>query len=73
MWKPPKGHASIEVFLSRFEKELFSDDKSESTQINLSAEEWKALRGLPADKIIVIKWADKGCSGVVKVIIFMKS
>ena len=65
MWKPPKGHASLEVFLSRFEKELFSDDISESTQSNLSAEEWKALRGLAADKTIVIKGADKGSSVVV--------
>ena len=23
VWKPPKGHASLEVFLSRLEKELF--------------------------------------------------
>ena len=34
------------VFLSRLEKELLSDDISEPTQSNLSAEEWKALRGL---------------------------
>ena len=65
VWKPPKGHPSLEVFLSRLEKELFSDDISESTQSNLSAEEWKALRGLAADKSIVIKGADKGSSVVV--------
>ena len=53
------------MFLSRLEKELFSDDISESTQSNLSAEEWKALRGLAADKTIVIKGADKGSSVVV--------
>ena len=53
--KTPKGHASLQVFLSRLEKELFSDDISESTQSNLSAEEWKALRSLAADKTIVIK------------------
>ena len=47
------------MFLSRFEKELFSNDISESTQSNLSAEEWKALRGLAADKTIVIKGADQ--------------
>ena len=46
----------------RVEKELFSDDISESTQSNLSAEEFKALRGLAADKTIVIKAADKGSS-----------
>ena len=30
--KPPKVHASLEVFLSRLEKELFSDNISKSTQ-----------------------------------------
>ena len=65
VWKPPKGHASLEVFLNRLEKELFSDDISESTQSNLSDEEWKALRGLAADKTIVIKGADKGSLVVV--------
>ena len=44
-WKLPKGHANLEVFLIRLKKELFSDDISESTQSNLSAEEWKTLRG----------------------------
>ena len=65
VWKPPKGHASLEVFLSRPEKELFSDDISESIKSNLSAEEWKVLRGLAADKTIVIKGADKSSSVVV--------
>ena len=51
--------------MSRFEKELFSNGISESTQSNLSAEEWKALRGLAADQTIVIKEADKGSSVVV--------
>ena len=44
-----------ENHLSRLEKKLFSDDISEPTQSNLSAEKWKALRGLVADKTIVIK------------------
>ena len=48
-------HASLEVFPSRLEKELFSDDISESTQTNLSTEKRKTLRGLAADKIYVIK------------------
>ena len=52
------------MFSSRFEKALFSDDISESTQSDLSAEEWKALRGFVADKTIFIKGADK-CSSVV--------
>ena len=63
--KLPKGHASLEVFLSGLEKELFSDDISESTESNLSAEEWKALRSLATDKTIVKKGAEKGCSLVV--------
>ena len=63
--KPPKSHASLEVFLSKLEKELFSDDISDSTQSNLSVEEWKALRGLAADKTVVIRGADKGSSVVV--------
>ena len=53
------------MLLSRFEKELFSDHVSESTQNSLSAEEWKVFRGLAADKTIVIKRADKGSSVVV--------
>ena len=60
-----QSHASYELFLSRLEKELFSDDISDSTQSNVSVEEWKALRGLAADKIIVIRGADKGSSVVV--------
>ena len=53
------------MFLSRLEKLLFSDDVSESTQNNFSAEESKALRGLAADKTIVIKGADKSSAVVV--------
>ena len=53
------------MFLSRLEKLLFSDDVSESTQNNFSAEESKALRGLAADKTIVIKGADRSSAVVV--------
>ena len=56
------------MFLSRLEKELLSDDLSESTQRSLSAEEWKTLRGLAADETtvkVLLKGADKGCSVVV--------
>ena len=48
----------LKNFLSRLQKEMFSDDISESTQSNLSAEECKTWRGLAADKTIVIKGAD---------------
>ena len=42
-----------------------SDDISESTDSNLSAEEWKTLRGLAADKTIATKGANKRSSVVV--------
>ena len=35
-WKHPKGHASLELFLSRVEQELLSDEMNDSTQSNLS-------------------------------------
>ena len=38
-WKSPKGHASLEVFLSCAEKDLSSDEMNDSTQSNLSWEE----------------------------------
>ena len=61
-WKRPKGHASLEVFLSRVEKELFSDEINDSTQSNHSGDEWKTLRNLADDRSIVINGADKGSS-----------
>ena len=64
-WKPPKGHAGLEAFLSREEKELFSDEMNDSTQCNLSGDECKALRKLADDRSIVIKGADKGSSVVI--------
>ena len=39
VWKAPNSYANLELFLGRLEKELFSDDISESTQSNLSDEE----------------------------------
>ena len=61
----PKGHTSLEIFLSQLEKELFTDDLDEPSQSNLSPEEWKALRNLDSDCSIVIKGADKGSPVVV--------
>ena len=66
IWRPLKGHASLEVFLSRLEKELFSNEINEPMQSNLSGEKWKALRALTTDKTIVIKTADKGSPVVVR-------
>ena len=53
------------VFLSRVEKDLFSDEMNDFTQSNLSGDEWKALRNLADDRSIVIKGADKGSSVVI--------
>ena len=38
-WKPPKGHPSLEVFLSKIEKELFELAESPLNYSNLSKEE----------------------------------
>ena len=46
-------------------KVMFPDDISQSTQSNLSAKEWKALRGLAAHKTLIIKRADKGSSVII--------
>ena len=63
-WKPPNGHACLEVFLSQVEKELLSASKGPFVGGNFSKEEWEAVRSLAADRSIVIKKADKG-SGIV--------
>ena len=64
-WKPTKGNASLEVFLSRVERELFSDEINDSTQSNLSGEEGKGLKNVADDWSFVIKSTDKGSSVVV--------
>ena len=63
--KPPKEHASLEVFLSCVEKELFADEMNDSTQSNLSGDESKTLRNLADDRSIVINGAAKGSSVVI--------
>ena len=65
LWKPPKGHPSLEVFLSEIEKEIFAIPDSRLGYSNLSREEWQAMRSLADDRSIVIKKADKGSSVVV--------
>ena len=52
-----KGHACLEVFLSQVEKEIF---EILSSDLNMSREEWQAVRSLANDRSIVIKKADKG-------------
>ena len=59
-WKPPKGHPSLEVFLSQTEKELFELTESLLNYSNFSKEEWQAMRSLVNDRSVVIKKADKG-------------
>ena len=51
--------------LSRMEADLFSLLPGNTTQYNLSKEEWLAMRGLAEDRSIVIKPADKGSCVVV--------
>ena len=64
-WIPPKGSASLEVFLGRVEDELFSIQPRQSRNLNLTKEEWSAVKSLKEDKSIVIKPADKGSCVVV--------
>ena len=64
-WLAPQGHASLKIFLSLLEKELFANDLDEPLRSNACAEEWKALRNLATDSSVVIKVADKGSSVVV--------
>ena len=53
-WKSSKRHASLEVFLSCIEKELFSNEMNDSTQSNISGEGWKALKNLADHRSILI-------------------
>ena len=63
--KPHEDHGCLQVFLISVEKELFSDEMRDSTQSNLSGEEWTTLRGLAANESVVRKGSDKGSSVVV--------
>ena len=53
LWRSPKGHPSLEVFLSRLKKERFSNEINESMQSDRSVQEWKALRALTSDKTML--------------------
>ena len=59
----PKGHASLEIFLSQLENVL-TNDLGDSSQGNLHAEKWKTLSNLTSDWSVVIKGADKSSSAV---------
>ena len=58
-WKPSR--------LSQLEQEIFNGLLNDSISLpsNMSKEEWEALRGIPDDRSIVVKQADKGFSVVV--------
>ena len=64
MWKPPKGHPSLEVFLSEIKNEIFAIPDSRLGYSNLSQEEWQ-MQSLADNRSIEIKKADKGLSVVV--------
>ena len=60
VWKPPKGHPNLEVFLSQTESDLLKAIERPRGYFNLSKEERDAVRSLADDRNIVIKTADKG-------------
>ena len=62
-FNPKRKYATIEIYLSRLEEEIFSLDKKLSYS-NLTKEERHALYSLRDDTLIIIKEADKG-SGIV--------
>ena len=43
-WKTPKGNPSLEIFLSKIEKELFEVCKSSFGYSDFSKEEWQYMR-----------------------------
>ena len=65
-WKPPQGNASLKLFLSQIERELFEIPKKRLDYSNFSKEEWECMRSLANDRSIIIKTnADKGSCVVV--------
>lgn len=65
IWKPPKGHMALQIYLEKIRKEIFEIPKTILGYSNLSKEEWEAVRSLADDSNIVTKKADKGSSAVV--------
>ena len=59
-WSP-----SLEVYLSKIEKELFAALPGFTRKRNLTKGEWLAMRSLADDRSIIIKQADKGSCVVV--------
>ena len=66
LFNPPKADASIEIYLSRLEEELFNIcDSYKSGFNNLTSDERDALHFLRNGKSIIIKGADKGSAVIV--------
>ena len=55
-------YPNVELFLSQIEHEIFKEVQSLVRYLNLSKEEWKAVRSLANYRNIVIKKADRGSS-----------
>ena len=66
VWKTPKGHPNLEVFLIQVESGLFKAIERPLEYSNLSREEWDAIKSLTDDRNIVIKRADKGSCVVIR-------
>ena len=64
-WKPPQGNASLELFLSQIERELFEIPKKRLGYSNFLKKEWECMQLLAHDRSIVLKKADKGSCVVV--------
>ena len=54
-WHPPKGHACLEAFLIKVEKDVFQIPSSDLKYSNMSREEWKDVRSLSDDRSTLIK------------------
>ena len=54
-WKPPQGNASLELFLSQIDRELFEIPKKCLRYSNFSKEEWECKQSLANDRSIVRK------------------
>ena len=48
-WRPPNGHPTLEIFLSKVEKDLFDICKKQKTYSNFNSEKWKAMCSLADD------------------------
>ena len=52
-WKPPKGNPNLEMFLSKVEQDLFKTIETPTRYSNLSSDEWKAIRSLADDRVLL--------------------